>query len=181
MGKEQTGMRVPNFVVKAAIKMVQSSVMKRAKMDINKLKPIENVDKCVACVRCCSMRAAVSFRHQCSDPALSRADVQCLVSRPFALSFASLCAAVVLAIARFQPRSDHRGVPRAGRSYPRCSVTDAATTSLASTTARKCAPRVQVLRRVFCAIVCVVSLCVRVRRVGICLRAYVDWGAVRFL
>ena len=47
MGKEQAGIRVPGFVIKAAIKMVQQSVWKRAKMDINKLKPIENVDKCV--------------------------------------------------------------------------------------------------------------------------------------
>ncbi len=47
MGKEQAGFRVPGFVIKTVIKMVQQSVLKRAKMDINKLKPIENVDKCV--------------------------------------------------------------------------------------------------------------------------------------
>lgn len=45
MGKEQAGFRVPGFVIKTVIKMVQQSVLKRAKMDINKLKPIENVDK----------------------------------------------------------------------------------------------------------------------------------------
>ncbi len=51
------GIRVPNFVIKAAIKLVQQSVWKRAKMDINKLKPIENVDKSVVSrarlCRCC--------------------------------------------------------------------------------------------------------------------------------
>ena len=46
MGKEQAGIRVPGFVIKAAIKLVQQSVWKRAKMDINPLKPIEHVDKC---------------------------------------------------------------------------------------------------------------------------------------
>ena len=45
MGKEQTGVRVPGLIVKAAIKIVQSAVLKRSGLDINKLKPIEHVDK----------------------------------------------------------------------------------------------------------------------------------------
>lgn len=45
MGKEQAGYKVPNFLVSAAIKIVQQAVLKRSGMDLNKLKPIENVDK----------------------------------------------------------------------------------------------------------------------------------------
>jgi hypothetical protein len=44
-GREEFGVKVPGFVISAAIKMVQSSVWKKTKMDINALKPIENVDK----------------------------------------------------------------------------------------------------------------------------------------
>lgn len=47
MGKEQTGIRVPSLLVKAAIKLVQQSVLKRSGLDLNKLKPIEHVDKWV--------------------------------------------------------------------------------------------------------------------------------------
>lgn len=57
LGKEQTGYKVPGIFISAAIKMVRQSVMKKAKMDINKLKPIQHVDKCVASPRCPPLHA----------------------------------------------------------------------------------------------------------------------------
>lgn len=46
MGKAEAGYRVPGWVVSAAIKMVRSSVQKKAALDIDKLRPIENVGSC---------------------------------------------------------------------------------------------------------------------------------------
>ena len=45
MGKAEAGFKVPNWVLKAALKMVQSSVQKKSGLDLYKLKPIRNVDK----------------------------------------------------------------------------------------------------------------------------------------
>lgn len=45
MAKTQATIRVPGFVISTAIKFVRSSVLKKTKMDINKLKPIKDVDK----------------------------------------------------------------------------------------------------------------------------------------
>lgn len=45
MGKAQTGYAIPAFVVAGAIRMVRSSVLKKAGVDIDKLKPIADVDK----------------------------------------------------------------------------------------------------------------------------------------
>ena len=47
VGKADAGIRVPGFVLKMAVKMVQGSVMKKSGMDLYKLKPIANVDKYV--------------------------------------------------------------------------------------------------------------------------------------
>ena len=47
MGKGEAGFKVPGLVIKAATKMVQGSVLKKSGLDMYKLKPIENVDKCV--------------------------------------------------------------------------------------------------------------------------------------
>ena len=48
MGKAEAAFKVPGFVLKAAIKMIQSSVLKKAGLDMYKLKPIADVDKCVS-------------------------------------------------------------------------------------------------------------------------------------
>lgn len=45
--KEQVGFKIPGLLVKAAIKVIRSAVLKRSGMDIDKLKPIEHVDKSV--------------------------------------------------------------------------------------------------------------------------------------
>jgi len=52
MGKGEAGFKVPGFVIKAATKMVQSSVLKKSGLDMFKLKPIANVDKYVVTLSC---------------------------------------------------------------------------------------------------------------------------------
>ena len=59
MGRVQTGVKVPNFAVQAALKMVRNTVRRKAQLDVDDLKPIANVDKCVrsgwgvVCMRVC--------------------------------------------------------------------------------------------------------------------------------
>lgn len=73
MGKAEAGFKVPNWVLKAALKMVQSSVQKKSGLDLYKLKPIRNVDKYSVLLLWSSALLSLSFCRQacvsllCSD------------------------------------------------------------------------------------------------------------------
>jgi hypothetical protein len=93
MGKEQTGIRVPSLLVKAAIKLVQQSVLKRSGLDLNKLKPIEHVDKCGPHV----VWSASGFRLSCGTCAVvvipsGRSSQHCFVTVKMTTSLVSTTA-----------------------------------------------------------------------------------------